>query len=933
MNTKRVKRGLRHIVGPKSVLDDPASLTAYSYDSSLQSASPDLVIFPQTTDHVAEVVKLLVGEGIPYVARGAGTNLSGGSIPLRGGAVIVLARMKRILSIHPENQCARVEPGLTNLALQEALARRGFFYAPDPASQKVSTLGGNFAENSGGPHCLKYGVTTNHVLGAKVVTPEGDVVELGGETLESPDAGLLGLLVGSEGTLGIATEITCRIMPLPESVKTMLAVFDSTEQAGRTVSDIIAAGILPATLEMMDNMIIRAVEQSLQAGYPTDAAAVLIIEIDGPDEGLDATAAEIEGICRRNEVREVRTARDEEERNQLWVGRRGAFGAVASLSPNYSVSDGTVPRTKLPEVLRRVAEVGRKYDLEIGNVFHAGDGNLHPLIFFDSSDPAQLEKVHRAGEEILDACIEAGGTITGEHGIGTEKIGAMPSFFGPGEIELMRGIKGALDPGGLCNPGKVLPEADAREDKSESRGVASYARKVENQTYDEGAACSAPTEGKGATGEGAACSAPTEGKGAPTELREAPALFQGTPTFSPETPTELAAAIKELRAGQKRFAPVGTRILFDRLPGRRTPDALIETNRLNTVVEHDAANLTATVRAGLTIGDLRKTLAESGQFLPLDAPAEATVGGIVASALAGPRRHAYGAVRDFILGLEFAGGDGALYRAGGKTVKNVAGYDFGKLLVGSWGTLGIITETTFRLLPVPKASGAILAGFEKGEDACAAASEIMRMRLNPVVASLLSSGARAQLAEQPGVSRAPTRFTLVLGAEGTAPCVKRQLGEFERICAKRDAKGIERLDDEGYERSIEAMNDLAWGRGAPEEHPRIIVNTQCVSVASVAEHVETVAGRQGIETSVIAHVLGGTLYCGLAPGDGDRGFTAGIVDSIARRFADTSLLVLGADLPGNTPFITGNPAAADWRWRIRRRLDPDGLLRPGMPEW
>ncbi|MBI4831605.1 MAG: FAD-binding protein [Candidatus Lindowbacteria bacterium] len=689
MRIKHLKRTLRRIVGPQSFLDDPASLAVYAYDSSLQTARPDFVLLPETTQQVAEAVRLLHSEGIPYVARGAGTNLSGGSIPLSGGAVIALTRMKRILAIEPENFCARVEPGLTNLELQEALRKHGYFFAPDPASQRVSTIGGNVAENSGGPHCLKYGVTTNHILGLNIVAPNGEVVELGGKTLDSPGPDLLGLFVGSEGTLGIATEITCRILRLPEATRTMLAVYQSPEDASQTVSDIIAAGILPATLEMMDNLVIRAVEAALHAGYPTDAAAVLIIEIDGVLEGLDDVARDIEDICRRNHVREMRTARDEQERERLWAGRRGAFGAVARLFPNYSVSDGTVPRAKLPEVLRRVSEIGRKYDLEIGNVFHAGDGNLHPLVFFDSRDRNQVDRVHRAAREILEVCVGAGGTISGEHGVGAEKIHAMPLVFGPAAIELMHRIKDAIDPSNLCNPRKILPEIPPSP-FCERGETTSVFREKREQSFLAGNS-SAPPLSQGCPALQAAhpISPPFAkwGRGDLTDshsginrqLSGAPCI----PTLRPAGSAELAAIVQPLKEKKKAFLVVGERTLVPYLPLQGAPNAFIEMTGMNSIIEHDAANLTVTAQGGVSLGELQKELLVAGQFLPLDAPANSTLGGIVASALPGPRRHVYGPVRDVVLGLSFVSADGRIIKAGGKTMKNVAGYDFGKLLIGA----------------------------------------------------------------------------------------------------------------------------------------------------------------------------------------------------------------------------------------------------------
>lgn len=457
MEKERIREALQRIVGGQNVLWKDVDLAVYEYDAGLGRGKPGLVAFAHDADQVARMVKLLYEEGIGYVARGSGTNLSGGTVPLNGAVVIELSRMNRVLEIDLENERAVVEPGVYNLALQNALAPQGYYYAPDPASQKVSSLGGNFGENAGGPHCLKYGVTSNHVLGAEVVLPNGEKIWVGGKSADPPGPDVMGLLVGSEGTLGIATKILVRIMRAPERVVTMLAIFKSLEAAGQTVSDIIAEGVIPATLEIMDNLVLRAVEDSVHAGYPTDAEAVLIIELDGLTDGMDEQAQKILEICRKNGVVSSRQAKDANERAELWAGRRGAFGAVARLRPAYLVCDGTVPRTKLPEALAAVKRIGEKYSLAIGNVFHAGDGNLHPLILFDDRDRNELERVHQAGSEILQVCADLGGTISGEHGIGTEKLAEMSLIFRESEIEVMRGIKSAMDPKGLCNPGKLIP--------------------------------------------------------------------------------------------------------------------------------------------------------------------------------------------------------------------------------------------------------------------------------------------------------------------------------------------------------------------------------------------------------------------------------------------------------------------------------------------
>lgn len=449
---------LSALLGPDQVLTSDYDLTLYEYDaSSLTRAHPDAVVLPRTTDQVSAVMKLCYERGLPCTPRGAGTGLSGGSVPCEGGVVLSFARMNRILDIDPDNRFAVVQPGVINLQLSEAARRHGLYYAPDPSSQRVCTIGGNVGENSGGAHTLLHGVTTNHVLGLEVVLPTGEVITCGGPEEDSPWLDLRGLFVGAEGTLGAVTTIWVRLSPLPETTRTMLAVFDHTNAASEAVSAVVANGDVPAAMEMLDNAAIQAVELAYHAGYPTDAGAVLLIEVEGVAEGLDEHAAAIAAICEAQGAREVRIAADAVQAQKLWSGRKGAFAAMGRLSPDYYTMDGVIPRSRLPDVLERVAEVGHRYDLRIPNVFHAGDGNLHPLILFDASDPEQARRVHRAADEILQACVEAGGSLTGEHGVGLEKNALMPLVFGPDDLEQMRRVRRAVDPKLICNPGKLLP--------------------------------------------------------------------------------------------------------------------------------------------------------------------------------------------------------------------------------------------------------------------------------------------------------------------------------------------------------------------------------------------------------------------------------------------------------------------------------------------
>jgi len=449
---------LQALLGTTHVLHTPYDVALYEYDASIDHARPDIVVFPADSQDVAKIVKLANRYQVPVVPRGAGTGLSGGAIPLYGGIVIVFARMNRILEIDYENMRAVVQPGLVNLHLSNALSPHGFYYVPDPSSQRACTIGGNVGENAGGPHTLIYGVTTNHVLGLEIVTAEGNVVEIGGRTCDTPGYDLTGLLIGSEGTLCIVTKIIVRIVPVAEAVKTLVAVFDSIEDASNTVSEIIASGIIPAAIEMMDKMILQAVEADTHAGYPMDAAAVLLMETEGLREYVADELEKIVNVCHHNHARIVRIAKDETERQLLWAGRKNAFGAVGRISPEFYVQDGVVPRTQLPHVLRRVSEICEHYGLRVGNVFHAGDGNLHPLLLFDSQIPGEIERVRQAGHEILQVCAEAGGTITGEHGVGLEKQEEMALIFSPIDLHVMQSVRNVFNPQQLFNPGKLFPQ-------------------------------------------------------------------------------------------------------------------------------------------------------------------------------------------------------------------------------------------------------------------------------------------------------------------------------------------------------------------------------------------------------------------------------------------------------------------------------------------
>jgi glycolate dehydrogenase FAD-linked subunit len=457
MNRNDLINELRAIVGERYLLVEKEDVIVYEQDGSIFQVLPEIVVVPADVAEVAAVVKAAKRANVPIVPRGSGTGLAGGAVPAEGGVLLSLTRLNRIIKIDLENRLAIVEPGVINVEVTKAVAPGGFFYAPDPSSQAACSIGGNVANNSGGPHTLAYGVTTNHVLGVEVVLDDGAIVWLGGEVPDTPGYDLCGVFVGSEGTLGIVTKVAVKLMQTRESVRTLLAIFDDMDDATKTVVDITSAGIIPAALEIMDHTTIEAVERGAPVGFPRDAAAVLIVEVEGLREHTELSIRLASEVCQGNGAREVRLAKDESERQLLWKGRKGAFGAMGVLAPNYYVQDGVVPRSHLPEMMRRVAAISKEFNLTIANVFHAGDGNLHPNILFDMRKPGELERVIEAGAATLRACVELGGSITGEHGVGMEKKAYIGLLFNDTDLAAMTRVRRAFDPDDRFNPAKLFP--------------------------------------------------------------------------------------------------------------------------------------------------------------------------------------------------------------------------------------------------------------------------------------------------------------------------------------------------------------------------------------------------------------------------------------------------------------------------------------------
>jgi glycolate oxidase subunit GlcD len=612
-------------VAPGSLLSSPTELSVYSYDGALDRARPDAVLIARSVEDVRRAVAWCAANAVPFIARGAGTNLSGGCIPVKGGLIIALARLNRILSVDAAARVACVEPGVVNLDLQKEAEKLGMFYAPDPASYKVSTIGGNAAENAGGPRCLKYGVTTNHVLAVEAVMPDGSLAKF---SLEDDGPELLSLLIGAEGTLGVLVKLWVRLTPLPEDTRTILAGFPSIEAAVACVSAIIAAGIVPRALEAMDRPTVESVEVGRSLGYPKDPA-ILLIELDGPRADCAREAADVERLCHEAGAASVRAATDPVERERLWEGRRGAYAALARLAPNVLVEDGVVPRDKLPDIVRRIQEISAKHQVKAYLLFHAGDGNIHPNIAYDERDVSETARVKAAGHDILQACVELGGSLSGEHGIGLDKRDAMAWLFSDETLKLFHRVKSAVDPRNLANPDKLFPIPGAKRGRAFVRPPA----------------------------------------GAPSEYA---ALLVDKVRSAP------AGSAFRVRGASTRWKDA-------------TPAGAVEllTTGLGRIADLDKRNYTLTVETGVSMHSLHRELETQGVFVRLP-KGGGTVGGLLAT-------RPWAGLREDILGMRVLLSNGDVVELGGKVVKNVAGYDLPRLLLGSWGTYGVILEVTMKL--------------------------------------------------------------------------------------------------------------------------------------------------------------------------------------------------------------------------------------------
>jgi glycolate oxidase subunit GlcD len=864
-------------------------------------------------------MRVLAESGVPFTPRGAGTGLSGGALALNEGVVIELARMRKVLKVDQANSCAVVQTGVVNSHVSRAVAHLGLHYVPDPSSQPTCTIGGNVAENAGGIHCLKYGTTTDHVLGLRVVLARGEVVDLGGAGSEPPGYDLLGVFIGSEGTFGIATEATLRLVPIPPAVRTLLAEFEDVNNASHAVSAIIAAGVMPAALEMMDREIIRAVEASVfTAGLSLDIAAALLIELDGIEAGIDDEADRVKSICIEHGARTCRSAQDEAERLRLWAARKSAFGAVSRISPDSMIQDAVVPRSRLPEVLADAYRISSKYQLRLANVFHAGDGNLHPLICFDSRSPEQVHRVKEAGRELMETCVRAGGSITGEHGVGFDKRELLSLVFSEPDMDTMLRVRAAFDPTGLCNPGKIIPmprgcgEARAvvpdtgRSERNERALVPrispeAVARPHRRKSFDPARAQQQLLQIVGATN-------------ISTETF-APSLF-----VTPDSIEQVGEVMKLASIDGWKVVPAGAATWLNSGNTLAPINIVLSTRKLTRIIDHEPADLVAITEAGVTLRALNDELGRNGQWLPLDPPDDgrATIGGVVSTGVGGAQQFGYGAPRRHVIGMKVVRADGSLIKVGGRVVKNVAGYDLSKLFTGSFGTLGVIVEVNFKLRPAPFQTRTILASGD-WKHLLACARQVIASKLFPVAVELLSPG----LASMAGWSE--RGHVLLIKFDGSHNGVEYQAKNASAIIDRSHTTHVEVIEnDVSRWRALAAM---------PLKHSENIISRISVSPADVElimSMLETSnAGNErmwhasvGVGRVRVIDQKGKSADTAIADIGGLRSSAENLGGSLIVEDGPTEIrqqLGVWGDLGDSTGLMQ----------RIKRQLDPDRILSAG----
>lgn len=734
-------RSLQQVLPKGQIFTNRASLIAYEVDAGLDKGIPDGVVFPRTVEDVVTLVRWSAEHNVPLVARGAGTGLSGGAVADRGGIIVEFSHMHAILDVDTQSRRATAQPAVINLSLDDEVKKHGLYFPPDPASQRASTIGGNVAENSGGPHCFKYGVTTNYITGLDVVLADGQAIRIGGYALDYPEYDLAGLITGSEGMLALMTAISVRLLRNPPGIKTMLAIFDSVKAAGNAVSAVIAAGLVPATMELMDQKIIGIAEPFAQAGLPLDAGAILIIDVDGYPESLEAQVVEMDHLMRTHGASETRIATNAEERARIWLARKSVAGAITRLTPSYYTVDVTVPRSRLAEVLVEVDQICERYNVRTGYLLHAGDGNLHPMMLIpDKDDEEFMHRVHTASWEMVKCCVDMGGSLTGEHGVGIEKREYMSLMHTAAELLAMWDVKQVFDPQNILNPGKLFPRPQQQE-RGPFAGYAAYAADVHttsNQT----------------------------------------ASHNIGSVFTPMSAAEAAQGLQGLALAKRTVSISGHTPTED-----RHADTVLSTTALSGIKTYAPDDLYITVGAGTPLKEIQEFLAKDHTFVPLASPrSETTIGGLVATNSNAPLRMRYGAIRDLVLCGTVALTDGRVIRVGRPIVKNVAGFDLTKAFIGSYGTLGLFTDITLKLFVQPRKRSTLYYPLADLRSGLLHARQVLPLAL--VASAVLVCKGH----EEPGIADIPASpYVLAYTAEGLVEDVETELEQVRQVMRSMNA--------------------------------------------------------------------------------------------------------------------------------------------------
>ncbi len=876
MIQERSLQALKTLLPKGAVFTDRASLLTYESDAGLDKALPDGIVFPRTAEDVVQIVRWAAQNNVPLIARGAGTGLSGGAVADRGGVIVEFSRMNQVIHIDVNGRRVLAEPGVINLVLDNRVKQHDLYFPPDPASQRASTLGGNVAENSGGPHCFKYGVTTNYILGLDVVLADGQRVRVGGPALDYPEYDLCGLITGSEGMLAIMNSITGRLVRNPPGVKTMLAIFHSVEDAGHAVSALIAAGLVPATMELMDQKIIGIAEPFAQAGLPLDAGAILIIELDGYPESLDAQAVEIDQLARQHGAYAIRTAQTAEERARIWLARKSVAGAITRLAPAYYTVDVTVPRSRLAEVLAKVDVICERYQVRTGYLLHAGDGNLHPMMLIPNpSDHALIQRVLEASHEMVKLCVDMEGSLTGEHGVGIEKRDYMSLMHTPAELMAMWDVKMAFDGRNILNPGKVFPTPAAHE----TGPFAGYTT------------APIPVDSQMQIGE----------------------IF--TPTTAHEAARGLAVIAQQGRSVRITGTPEA-RIM----PSHLTEASIVlSTARLSGIKTYAPDDLYITVGAGTPLTEVQQFLASKGKMIALTSPwPTATVGGLVAANVNAPFRMRYGAMRDVVLCATVALPDGRLIRVGRPIVKNVAGYDLTRAFVGSYGTLGLLTDITFKLIVQPRKQSTLLYPVEDLQHGLLWARKVLPLSL-VASAIVLTKGH-----QQTTVSALPqSPYLLAYTAEGIAEDVQAELTQVRS--ALRAAQAPEPIE-------LESLTGTAlWTTMLAQAKETALLLRIGVSSSDLPIFMQDHAALLNRGT-YIADISAGSLYALATWENADE------AEAWVTALRQAALAAQGYALVMEMPAAFAHrverwgyePQALSVMRRLKQRWDAQSILNPGM---